>query len=147
MASESVVTYDPHRVCEITVQDLEYRDGLAVRVDQPKDSGPFPALLDVHGGAWSIYDMTGSEVIDLGLAKSGIVVAAIDFRLAPEHPYTAQVADVIFATRRLKSRAADFQMDPNVVGGIGTSSGGHSVLLRAVRPHHARTTRWTCQIQ
>ena len=62
MAGKSVAVYDPDRVCEITVQDLEYRDGLAVRVYQPKGAGPFPALLDVHGGAWSINDMTASAV-------------------------------------------------------------------------------------
>ena len=137
MASKSVVTYDPYRICDISVHDLEYRDGLAVRVYQPEGAGPFPALLDVHGGAWTIGDRTGSEIMDRALAKSGIVVAAIDFRLAPEHPYPAQVADINFATRWLKSRAADFQADPNTVGGIGTSSGGHSVLLSAMRPHHA----------
>ena len=109
MAVDPIAIYDLDQVCEITVQDLEYREGLAVRVYQPQGAGPFPALLDVHGGAWSIYDMTNSEVIDRALAQSGIVVAAIDFRLAPEHPYPAQVADVNFATRWLKSRAADFQ--------------------------------------
>ncbi len=136
MASGTVAAYDPDRVCEISVQDLEYRDGLAVRVYQPKGTGPFPALLDVHGGVWSGGDRTNAEVMDRALAESGMVVAAIDFRLAPEHPYPAQVADVNLATRWLKSRAADFHADPDTVGGFGTSSGGHSVLLSAMRPHH-----------
>ena len=136
MARDSMVTYDPEQSCEISVREMEYRDGLAVRVYQPAGPGPFPALLDVHGGAWTLNDRTGNHVMDRALAKSGIVVAAIDFRLAPEHPYPAQVADINFATRWLKSRAADFQADPNTVGGIGTSSGGHSVLLSAMRPHH-----------
>ncbi|MDA1127974.1 MAG: alpha/beta hydrolase [Chloroflexi bacterium] len=136
MTAESVVNYDPDRVCEISVQDLEYCDGLAVRFNQPSGAGPFPALLDVHGGVWSGGDKTNAEVMDRALAESGIVVAAIDFRLAPEHPYPAQVVDVNLAIRWLKSRAADFQADSDTVGAIGTSSGGHTVLLNAMRPHH-----------
>ena len=136
MASKSVVNYDPVRVCEVSVQDLEYQDGLAVRVYQPAGAGPFPALVDVHGGVWTNGDRTGNEVMDRALAESGIVVAAVDFRQAPEHPYPAQVADVNLATRWLKSRAADFHADPNTVGGIGGSSGGNTVLLSAMRPHH-----------
>ena len=136
MASGSVVTYDPDRVCEVSVRDLEYQDGLAVRVYQPEGAGPFPALVDVHGGVWTNGDRTGNEVMDRALAESGIVVAAVDFRQAPEHPYPAQVADVNLATRWLKSRAAEFNADPNTVGGIGGSSGGNTVLLSAMRPHH-----------
>ena len=136
MAEKFLPTYDPDWVCEISIQDLEYRDGLGVRVYQPKGPGPFPALLDVHGGVWSGGDRTNAEVMDRALAGSGIVVAAIDFRMAPEHPYPAQVADVNFATRWLKSRAAEFNADPETVGAIGSSSGGHTVLLSAMRPHH-----------
>ena len=136
MASKSVVAYDPDRVCEISVQDLEYQDGLAVRVYQPAGAGPFPALVDVHGGVWTNGDRTGNEVMDRALAESGIVVAAVDFRQAPDHPYPAQVADVNLATRWLKSRAAEFNADPNTVGGIGGSSGGNTVLLSAMRPYH-----------
>lgn len=131
------MTYNPEQVCEVSVRELEYQEGLAVRVYQPKGAGSFPALLDVHGGVWSSGDRSVNEVMDRGLAESGIVVAAIDFRQAPEHPYPAQVADVNLGIRWLKSRAAEFNADPNTVGGIGASSGGHTVLLSAMRPHHA----------
>ena len=137
MASESVAVYDPDGVYDISVQELEYQQDLAVRVYQPKGAGPFPALLDVHGGAWSAGANTNAEVMDRALAESGIVVAAIDFRLAPEHPYPAQIADVNFGIRWLKSQADDFRAEPGSVGAIGSSSGGHSVMLSAMRPHHA----------
>ncbi len=136
MANESVTAYNPEHVCEIDVLELEYQQDLAVRIYQPKGTGPFPALVDVHGGVWSGSDRTNVEVMDRALAESGIVVAAIDFRLAPEHPYPAQVADVNLATRWLKSQASEFHADPHAVGAIGSSSGGHSVLLSAMRPHH-----------
>ena len=136
MASKSVAVYDPERHCEISVRNLEYQDGLAVRVYQPEGAGPFPALLDVHGGVWTNGDNTANEVMDRALAESGIVVAAVDFRQSPDYPYPAQVADVNLATRWLKSRATDFNADPASVGGIGGSSGGHTVLLSAMRPNH-----------
>ena len=137
MTQESMVTYDPEKNCEITVKELEYQDGLAVRVYQPAGVGPFPALVDVHGGVWTNGDRSANEVMDRSLAESGIVVAAVDFRQSPDHPYPAQVADVNLATRWLKTHAAEFNADPDTVGGIGGSSGGHTVLLSAMRPHHA----------
>ena len=118
------------------MNELEYQDGLAVRIYQPEGPGPFPALLDVHGGVWTNGDRTANEVMNRALAESGIVVAAVDFRQPPNHPYPAQVADVNFATRWLKTNADRFKADPETVGGMGGSSGGHTVMLSAMRPFH-----------
>ena len=131
-----MVAYNPEHKCEISVKELEYQDGLAVRVYQPEGEGPFPALVDVHGGVWTNADRSANEVMDRALAESGIVIAAVDFRQAPSNPYPAQVADVNFAIRWLKTHAADFNADPETVGGLGGSSGGHTVLLSAMRPNH-----------
>jgi acetyl esterase/lipase len=131
-----MVTYLAETKCNISVKELEYQDGLAVRIYQPDGAGPFPALVDVHGGVWTNGDRTANEVMDRALAESGMVVAAVDFRQSPGDPYPAQVADVNLATRWLKTHAADFNADPETVGGIGGSSGGHTVLLSAMRAHH-----------
>ncbi len=136
MAIGPTVKYDPEHKCEVRIKELEYQDGLAVRVYQPDGPGPFPALIDVHGGVWTNGDRSANEVMDRPLAESGIVVAAVDFRQSPDHPYPAQVADVNLATRWLKTHAADFNADASTVGGIGGSSGAHTVLLSAMRPHH-----------
>ena len=136
MAIGPTVIYDSENNCEISVKELEYQDGLAVRIYQPEGPGPFPALVDVHGGVWTNGDRSANEVMDRALAESGIVVAAVDFRQSPDHPYPAQVADVNLAIRWLKTHATDFNADANTVGGIGGSSGGHTVLLSAMRPHH-----------
>ena len=131
-----MVAYDPAHECEITVHESEYQSGLAVRIYQPAGAGPFPGLVDVHGGVWTNGDRTANEVMDWALAESGIVVAAVDFRQSPDHPYPAQVADVNLATRWLKAHAVEFNADPDTVGGIAGSSGGHTVLLSAMRPNH-----------
>ena len=137
-----MVTYNPSQTFDVKVTDLEYRhDGKQswpVRIFVPQGDGPFPALLDVHGGAWNRGDLTADEVMNRALAASGMVVAAIDFRLAPEHPYPAQVQDVNFATRWLKAHAAEFNADPASVGGMGCSSGGHTLMLSAMRPADSR---------
>ncbi|MBU18003.1 MAG: alpha/beta hydrolase [Chloroflexi bacterium] len=136
MVDRPMVKYDPGHKCKISVHELEYQDGLAVRVYQPEGAGPFPALVDVHGGVWTNGDRTANEVMDRALAESGMVVAAVDFRQPPNDPYPAQVADVNLAIRWLKTRADDYNADPLTVGGIGGSSGGHTVLLSAMRAHH-----------
>ena len=137
-----MATYNPAQQLEVQVHELEYRnDGQEpwmVTIYQPRGNGPFPALLDVHGGAWNRGDRTADDVMNRALAASGIVVAAIDFRLAPAHPYPAQVQDVNFATRWLKAHAAEFNADPATVGGMGCSSGGHTLMLSAMRPGDAR---------
>jgi acetyl esterase/lipase len=107
-------------------------------VYQPQGAGPFPLLLEVHGGAWSGSDRTLDALIDQTLAASGIVVAAIDFRQAPRDPYPASVADVNYATRWLKVHARDFNADPRTLGGMGMSSGGHLLMLSAMRPRDPR---------
>ena len=131
-----MVAYDPAHKCEISVHESEYQSGLAVRIYQPVGAGPFPGLVDVHGGVWTNGDRSANEVMDRALAESGMVVAAVDFRQSPDHQYPAQVADVNLATRWLKAHAVEFNADPDTVGGIAGSSGGHTVLLSAMRPNH-----------
>ena len=137
-----MATYNPERKFEVRVRELEYRsdgrESWGVTIFQPEGDGPFPALLDVHGGAWNRGDRTADEVMNRALAASGMVVAAIDFRLAPAHPYPAQVQDVNLATRWLKAHAAEFNADPDTIGGMGCSSGGHTLMLSAMRPADAR---------
>ena len=60
----------------------------------PKDTGPFPTIVDVHGGAWHNGDRTNNAGIDRALAAKGIVVAALDFRQPPEAGYPASICDI-----------------------------------------------------
>ena len=127
---------------EIEVRDLEYQriggTPLLARLYRPKGSGPFPALFEVHGGAWASGDRLNNAPLDEALAKSGIVVLAIDFRMPPQHRYPTSIADVNFATRWLKTHAAEFGSRHDLVGGLGTSSGGHQLLLSVLKPSDPR---------
>lgn len=137
-----VVVYDPSKQYEIKVWDVECRRDLVrtlmARIYQPQAKGPFPALLDVHGGAWNDQDRTANAAVDERLAASGILVVAIDMRLAKEAPYPASVADANHGIRWLKSKAREWNGDPETVGALGSSSGGHVIELCAMRPHDPR---------
>ena len=125
---------------EIDERDVEYQrlSGKAwlARIYQPKGTGPFPTIVDVHGGAWHNGDRTNNAGIDRALAARGIVVAALDFRQPPEAAYPASICDVNLAVRWLKAHAAELN-GTTAVGAFGNSSGGHQVVLSALRPRHA----------
>jgi acetyl esterase/lipase len=123
---------------EVETADVEYRrEGgkpLLARLYRPRGAGPFPGVVEVHGGAWTLNDRTTNAPIDLPLAESGVVVLAIDFRMPPEARYPASICDANYAVRWLKHHARDFGVRPDQVGGLGTSSGGHQIALSALRP-------------
>jgi acetyl esterase len=127
---------------EFTVKDIVYRrDGdkqRLARLYQPAGTGPFPAVLQVHGGAWNNKDRTDGQNAALDLAEAGIVVLAIDFRNAPEAPYPASLQDINYGIRWLKAHAGDFGSSTAQVGAYGTSSGGHQILLAAIRADDPR---------
>jgi len=125
---------------EVDERDVEYQSLAGkqwlVRIYQPKGTGPFPTIVDVHGGAWHNGDRTNNAGIDRVLAARGILVAAVDFRQPPEAGYPASICDVNLAVRWLKAHAAEFN-GTTTVGAFGNSSGGHQVVLSALRPRHA----------
>jgi acetyl esterase len=127
---------------EVETHDLEYRRSegapLLARLYKPKGNGPFPALIEVHGGAWASGDRLNNAPLDEALAKSGIVVLAVDFRMPPKHRYPASIADIHYATRWLKAHAGEFGSRADLVAGLGTSSGAHQLLLSALKPRDPR---------
>ncbi|HEX5320065.1 MAG TPA: alpha/beta hydrolase [Stellaceae bacterium] len=123
---------------EVETRDLEYRPGLQARLYRPKGDGPFPALVEVHGGAWASGDRLNNAPLDIALAKSGIAVLAIDFSMPPAHRYPTSIADIHYATRWLKAHAGEFGSRRDLVGGLGTSSGAHQLLLSFLKPNDPR---------
>ena len=127
---------------EIDVEDVEYiRHGsqaLMARIYKPRGNGPFPLIIDLHGGAWCKKDRTSDAGTDEPLAKSGVVVVALDFRMPPDAGYPASLADINYAVRWCKARAAQFGSRADKVGILGVSSGGHQAMLAAMRPADPR---------
>ena len=140
----STFDYNPQAKYEVRSFDVPYQEALGqsweATIYQPEGEGPFPAILFVHGGAWNAGTRTGQEIFNTGLDASGLVIVSIDFRLAPDHPYPAQVEDTSYAVLWLKAHASEFNASPDSVGGLGSSSGGHTLMLAAMRPHDPRYT-------
>lgn len=126
----------------IDIEDLEYlRHGdkpLLARIFRPRGTGPFPMIVEVHGGAWCRGTRLNNKVIHETLARSGVVVAAVDFRMPPDAAYPGSIADVNYAVRWFKSRSAQFDSRAGRIGLLGTSSGGHIAMLAAMKPADPR---------
>jgi hypothetical protein len=104
---------------EFLVKDLVYshsggKDRLA-RLYQPAGMGPFPAVVQVHGGSWAGNDRTDGQNISLDLVEAGIVVLAIEFRNSPEAPYPAALQDINYGIRWLKAHAPEFGSSAQIV--------------------------------
>ena len=105
--------------------DVELKLDLA----QPKGDGPFPLVVCVHGGAWQFGNRTAHHRTIRLLARHGYVAASVQYRLTPKHRFPAQVEDVKCAVRFLRANAKKYKIDPERVGALGDSAGGHLVLL------------------
>jgi acetyl esterase/lipase len=127
---------------DFTVEDVEYiRHGdrpLLARLYRPQGTGPFPIMVELHGGAWYRQDRLADKLIHETLAKSGVIVASLDFRQPPVAPYPASFQDIHYAIRWLKARAHELASRPDMVGSIGNSSGGHQAMLLGMRPFDPR---------
>jgi acetyl esterase/lipase len=141
--ANAATAYDPSATFDVTISDVEFRRTAAgrqlmARVYQPKGTGPFPTMLDLHGGAWNAKDRRAEEPMDRAIAASGVLVVAIDLTLAPEAPYPACVQDANYGVRWLKWKARSWNGDPSRIGIYGSSSGGHVAELLGMRPRDRR---------
>jgi acetyl esterase len=131
--------YDPKAHFDFSIFEEPFRRTakgrqLMARVYQPKGSGPFPVLLDLHGGAWNNKDRFANETMARAVAASGVLVVSIDMTLAPEAPYPASVQDANYGVRWLKWKAPGWRGDPSTVGILGSSTGGHMGELVGMKP-------------
>jgi acetyl esterase/lipase len=120
-----------------TSEDIAYRrhgeTAQMLRLLRPEGDGPFPLVVDLHGGAWTQGDLSGCQERDEVLVRAGFATAALDFRHAGDG-YPTSLVDINFAVRWLKSQSAALRIDAERVGICGQSSGGHLAMLMAMRP-------------
>ncbi|HET6307094.1 MAG TPA: alpha/beta hydrolase [Rhodopila sp.] len=126
---------------DYTVADFNYiqhADGAQrLRLFMPVGAGPFPLVVDLHGGAWCNQDLKDCEPRDLTLVRAGFAVAALNFRHAGAG-YPASLVDINYAIRWLKAHAGRLGLRADAVGLSGQSSGGHLAMLAAMRPADPR---------
>lgn len=112
------------RIEDVSVAGPAGAPALRVRLYRPEAAGPMPALLWMHGGGFLFGAPEFDELNNIGLARElGILVAAVDYRLAPAHPYPAPLEDCYCVLKWLHTQAAALGIDPARVA-IGGSSAG-----------------------
>jgi len=93
-----------------------------------------PGLVLIHGGAWTVGDKRNDSTHAKRLASLGFVVMSINYRLAPKHPFPAQIDDCWLALNWLHQHADQLQVNPAAIGSWGYSAGGHLAALLATNP-------------
>ncbi len=94
--------------------------------------GPFPAVVVIHGGGWRGGSKDGMRNVLNELARRGYVAISPQYRFCPKDVFPAQVHDVKAAVRWLRSNRAKYKVDPDHVGAMGFSAGGHLSLMLGV---------------
>lgn len=114
---------------------LEYSSGedwqLTLDVYVPRRSQPAPAVLAIHGGGWRSGSKLNWYRHARKLARAGFVVVAINYRHAPRFPFPAQIHDCKAAVRWMRQNARTYRFDPERIGVLGYSAGGHLAALLA----------------
>jgi acetyl esterase/lipase len=95
-------------------------------------NGPFPAVVVIHGGAWRGGNKADVRPLLPLFAQRGYVAISPQYRFCPKDPFPAQVYDVKAAVRWLKGNAKKYKVDPDRLGAIGFSAGGHLALMLGV---------------
>src|SRR5215467_3766915 len=100
-------------------------------VIRPRDSGgtPRPAVLLIHGGGFRGGSKEGYLPLAVKLAQRGYLAATANYRLSPRNQFPAAVEDSKAAVRFLRANAKRYNLDPDHIGALGGSAGGHLVLM------------------
>ena len=136
------MTISKQTAYEVQIEDVEYlRHGdkpFLARLFKPQGIGPFPVMVELHGGAWVNGNRENGNVGNEALARNGVIVVALDFRVPPEAPYPASLADIHYGIRWCKVHAEGWNGITDKIGAMGTSSGAHQATLLGMRPHDSR---------
>ncbi|MEI6871872.1 MAG: alpha/beta hydrolase [Verrucomicrobiota bacterium] len=98
----------------------------------PDAEGVWPCILDIHGGGWKARQIESDKPMMERLAARGFVTALVSYRLSTEAKYPAALHDCKAALRCLRAHAKELKLDPERIGCMGGSAGGHLSGLTAM---------------
>jgi acetyl esterase len=99
--------------------------GLTAAIAVPKGNGPFPVMLYIHGGAWTLGSAQTHRKLIRQFAEAGYLTIAPGYRLAPENPFPAGFDDCVFTAHWARENAARYGGDPSRLAMGGDSAGGN----------------------
>lgn len=120
---------------DVEVRSLEIAAGLGARLFLPPGRrGAVPLLVYLHGGGWVVgSSVSHTPFCQLLCAASGVAMLAVDYRLAPEHPYPAALEDTLAAFACARREAAAWGCDPVRLAIGGDSAGANLAAVAANR--------------
>lgn len=128
--------FTPKRPAHLRVDELSLAGVAVRRYRSGPGQPPQPAVLFLHGGGWVMGNLDSHEFLTAALADDlGVTVLAVDYRLAPEHPFPAAFEDCLAVWRTLRVEAARLGVDSQRVAVVGDSAGGNlaAALCLALR--------------
>ena len=118
-----------------------------IRLYIPDAPGPLPVVVYFHGGGFVTGDLAVTEELCRALANdAGAIVAAVSYRLAPEHPFPAATDDTFAALQWVADNAVQFGGDPTRIAVHGDSAGGNLAAVAALRARDEGGPALTCQV-
>ena len=126
----------PRQAPDVEVRhDLTYRhvggDDLKLDAYIPAGGGTRPGVMVIYGGGWVLGSKEQSAPLAQLVAEQGFIAFAMNYRLAPLHPFPAAVKDVQASVAWVRNHALDFGLDPTRIGSIGGSAGGYLSAMLA----------------
>lgn len=120
--------FTPTRPAHLDVRDFAL-GGVAVRSYRPQRLSlehPAPCVMYIHGGGWVVGDLDSHDFLTAALAADlNAVVVAVNYRLAPEHPFPAGFGDCLAVWHALQIQAQRLDIDPHRIAIAGDSAGGN----------------------
>jgi acetyl esterase len=108
-------------------------NGVACRLFKPKATGSYPSVIYGHGGGWVLGGPdTHSDMCAELAMLSQCAVLLLDYRLAPEHPYPAQLEDSLKAWRWVREHGSSHGFDASRIIAAGDSAGGQMSVALAL---------------
>lgn len=129
--------FDRPRPAGLTIEERSVPAGgheVPIRIYRPEGPAPQACLLYMHGGGWVLGDLDSHDGVTAELAaEAGITVIAVDYRLAPEHPYPAAFEDSAAVLDRVAADVENFGIDRARLGVGGDSAGGNLAAALCLR--------------
>ena len=131
----SLMRPDVERISDVSYTEGGSRARLDIYRPRGVDLTNAPVLVQVHGGGWTIGDKSHQGLLLMNrMAARGWVCVAMNYRLAPKHPFPAQIIDVKKAIAWTREHVAEYGGDPSYLVITGGSAGGHLASLAALTP-------------